>query len=186
MGARHACTHNALDLLHAQSTYLLTQSIATSTTRNYNYAMQSFQTFCNYYDLNPRPPSEQTLILYGTHVASYSSHSNVKLHMAAIKHFTITAGHYLDFKNFHRLYLLLKGIKRAHGKRYSLPKRQPITPSLLHLIKQNLFNSSRAYEDKLMLWAALTTAFFGFLRVSEYTSTHKKNTTHSPLCCTRT
>ena len=135
--------------------------------------MQSFRTFCNYYDLNPRPPSEQTLILYGTHVASYSSHSNVKLHMAAIKHFTITAGHYLDFKNFHRLYLLLKGIKRAHGKRYSLPKRQPITPSLLHLIKQNLFNSSRAYEDKLMLWAALTTAFFGFLRVSEYTSTHK-------------
>ena len=93
--------------------------------------------------------------------------------MAAIKHFTIIAGHQLDFKNFHRLYLLLKGIKRAHGKKYQLPKRQPITPYLLNLIRVNLFNSSRAYEDKLMLWAALTTAFFGFLRVSEYTSTHR-------------
>ena len=37
----------------------------------------------------------------------------------------------------------------------------------------NLFNSSRLYEDKLMLWAAITMAYFGFLRVSEYTSTHK-------------
>ena len=163
----------ALNHVQTQSRYLLTQSIAPSTATNYTSAMRSFHLFCNHYNLNMHPPSQQTLILYATHVSSYSSHDNVKLHMSAIKHFTITAGHHLDFKNFHRLYLLLRGIKRSQGKRFCLPKRQPITPDLLHLIRENLFNSTRPYEDKLMLWSAITTAFFGFLRVSEYTSTHR-------------
>ena len=135
--------------------------------------MRSYNTFCTHYSLQALPPSENTLILYATHISSYSSHSNVKLHMAAIKHFTTRHGHTIDFAKFLQLYLLLRGIKRAEGKKFSLPKRHPITPTLLHTIHENLFNSSRPYEDKLMLWAAITTAFFGFLRVSEYTSTHK-------------
>ena len=93
--------------------------------------------------------------------------------MAAIKHYSITDGSPPDFKQYHKLYLLLKGIKRTEGKKFSIPKRRPITPDILLQIRQNLFNSSRNYEDKLMIWAALTTAFFGFLRVSEYTSSHK-------------
>ena len=93
--------------------------------------------------------------------------------MAAIKHFTTIQGHPIDFKNFTRLYLLMRGIKRTEGKKFALPKRQPITPTLLHTIRENLFQSSIQFEDKLMLWAALTTAYFGFLHVSEYTSSHK-------------
>ena len=135
--------------------------------------MRSYHNFCNQHSLQSTPPSEQTLILYATHISSYSSHSNVKLHMAAVKHYTIIQGFPLNFKNFDRLFLLIRGIKRSEGKKYTLPKRRPITPNILHTIHNNLFNSTRVYEDKLMLWAALTTAFFGFLRVSEYTSSHK-------------
>ena len=122
---------------------------------------------------NQPPPTEHTLILYATHIASYSSHSNVKLHMAAIKHHTTVKGYPLDFRLYTRLFLLMRGIKRAEGRKYSVPKRRPITPNLLQIMHSNLFNSSRLYEDKLMLWAAITMAYFGFLRVSEYTSTHK-------------
>jgi hypothetical protein len=93
--------------------------------------------------------------------------------MAAVKHFSVISGHVTQFKDFNRLYLLTKGIRRAQGSSRSVAKRLPITPSLLKRISQNLFNSSRLYEDKVMLWAAIITAFFGFLRVSEYTSTHK-------------
>ena len=174
MGDRQPHSHNALTHLEQQAALLLSQSIAPSTKKNYSSAMQSFQLFCNHFSLQPTPPSEQTLILYATHISSYSSHSNVKVHMAAVKHHTIIQGHPLDFKNFDRLYLLIRGIKRAEGKKFSLPKRRPITPNLLHTIHDNIFiNSYRVYEDKLMLWAALLTAFFGFLRVSEYTSSHK-------------
>ena len=45
-----------------------------------------------------------------------------------------------------------------------------MTPDLLRILKFNLFNSSMVYEDKTMVWAAMLTAFFGLLRVSEYTS----------------
>ena len=97
----------------------------------------------------------------------------MKLHLSAIKHQAIVENHNIPFRDYDRLYLLLRGIKRAQGRSHSLPKRLPITPSLLRTINGNLFNSSRLFQDKLMIWAALTTAFFGFLRISEYTTPRK-------------
>ena len=132
-------------------------------------------TFCNQHNLAPYPPLEETLVLFATHIASFSSHSNVKVHLCAIKHQCIIQGEFAPFRDFDRLYLLLKGIRRAQGRSHSLPKRLPITPSLLRIIHNNLFNSSRLFEDKVMIWAAITTAFFGFLRISEYTAFRKTN-----------
>ena len=148
-------------------------SIAPITRRNYSAATTTYTFFCSQHSLITFPPTEQTLILFATHIASYSSHSNVKLHLSAIKHQSIIQGHHIPFREFEKLYLLLRGIKRAQGPSYSLPKRLPITPHLLKIIQHNLFNSSRLFEDKLMLWAAITTAFFGFLRISEYTTSRK-------------
>lgn len=148
-------------------------SLAPSTRRNYDSALATYEWFCNDIGHQTFPVLEQTLILFATNLASYSSHQNIKLHMAAIKHFAIINGFPVSFKEYHRLYLLVRGIKRSLGSSRSLPKRLPITPPLLRIINQNLFNSSRHYKDKIMLWAAITTAFFGFLRISEYTSTRK-------------
>ena len=150
-------------------------SIAPSTRRNYSSAVNAYHQFCVQHTLIPFPPTEQTLILFATHIASFSSHSNVKVHLSGIKHHAIIHNNYIPFRDYHRLYLLMRGIKRSQGRSRSLPKRLPITPSLLRIIKVSLFNSSRLYEDKLMIWAAITTAFFGFLRISEYTS-HRKST----------
>ena len=148
-------------------------SIADTTRRNYSSAINAYHSFCIQHHLIAFPPCQQTLILFATNIASYSSHSNVKVHLSAIKHQSTVHGHNVPFKDFDRLYLLLRGIKRAQGRTHSLPKRLPITPALLRIINKNLFNSSRLFEDKIMLWAAITTAFFGFLRVSEYTASRK-------------
>lgn len=156
----------------------LIQSIAPSTGRNYESALRTFLSFCTHHQLTPFPPAEQTLVLFATNVASYSSHSNIKRHMAAIKFSTALRGFSVRFENFQQLYLLIRGIKRSQGNKYSNPKRLPITPQILHTINHNLFNSSRLYADKVMLWTATLVAFFGFLRISEYTSTHK--TKHDP------
>ena len=160
------------------SNYYLGMSIANNTRRNYSAAVEAYHTFCNTHNLVPFPPTEHILILFATHIASFSSHSNVKVHLAAIKHNSIIDGQNVPFRDFERLYLLMRGIKRAQGRLHSVPKRLPITPHLLRIINTNLFNSSRRFEDKVMLWAAITTAFFGFLRVSEYTSARK--TTFDP------
>ena len=168
----------SISQLNENSQYYLAMSIAPSTRRNYSSAVDTYNRFCNQHQLTPFPPHEQTLILFATHIASFSSHSNVKLHLSGIKHHAIIHNYYIPFRDYLRLYLLMRGIKRSQGRSRSLPKRLPITPSLLRIIKDNLFNSSRLFEDKIMIWAAITTAFFGFLRISEYTS-HKKSA-HDP------
>ena len=126
------------------------------------------------------------MILFASQLAVSSSYSNVKVHLAAINFFADIHGYNPNnnsVNRLHRLYLVLRGIKRAQGNKYRRPKCAPITPLLLRAIRTNLFNSSTLYEDKIMLWAAMLTAFFGFLRVSEYTSSHIKSyDPQSTLC----
>ena len=54
---------------------------------------------------------------------------------------------------------------------------------MLEEIKFQLFNWSKRYEDKLMLWAAMLTTFFGFLRVSECTSAFVSSYDPSTTLC---
>ena len=128
--------------LNENAQYYLNMSIAPNTRRNYSSAVGAYTAFCSLHNLVTFPPLQQTLIIFATHLASYSSHSNVKLHLAAIKHHSISQGHTIPFRDFEQLYLVLRGIKRAQGRRHSLPKRLPITPSLLRIINQNLFKVS--------------------------------------------
>ena len=153
---------------------LLARAVAPSTFSNYKSACKNYLRFCHTHTLTPFPPVEDTLILYATQVSTYSSYANIKLHLAAIRHFTIRRSMVSPIPSFQRLYMLLKGIKRAQGTRFRRRKRDPITPPTLLLLHQYLFaHDERHYNDKLMIWAALLTAFFGFLRVSEYTSPTK-------------
>ena len=121
------------------------------------------------------PLCETNLILYATFVSNYSSHKNVSLHLAAIKFFAQIWGYPSQFRAPSPLSRLLKGIKRSHGAKHRKAKRTPITPSLLVKLGSKLFSSPLKYNDKVMLWAAMLVAFFGFLRVSEYTSEYVRS-----------
>ena len=113
------------------------------------------------------PLCETTLVLYASQIALSSSYANVKLHLAAVKHYAITHGYKVG--RYDRLYLVLRGIRKSQGRSYNKPKRIPATPNLLRKIKSNLFASNYAYGDKCVLWSPMTMAFFGLLRASEYT-----------------
>ena len=80
----------------------------------------------------------------------------------------------------HRLKLLLRGVKRVKGAR-SNAKRKFITLALLETLKRALRSSPFSTRDQTMLWAALTTAFFGVLRASDFCaasqSTFNQNST---------
>ena len=118
------------------------------------------------------PLYQQNLVLFVSEMALTLSHGNIKIHLSALNFFSQTNGYITSFAPFRWLYLLLCGIKKCQGKKFKKLKRIPITPEMLFTIKFNLFNSSVHYNDKLMIWAAMLTAFFGFLRVSEYTFSH--------------
>ena len=67
-----------------------------------------------------------------------------------------------------RLQLTLIGIKRNQAAMSPPRTRLPITLQLLHNIKRLLSQQPSCY-DNIMLWAMCCLAFFGFLRVSEFT-----------------
>ena len=74
-------------------------------------------------------------------------------------------GYDLDFKKYSHLQLICKGIKRAQG--CSTRVRLPITIQYLNTIPHT------SNYDSLMIWAAMTLAFFGFMRLGELTRNSK-------------
>ena len=70
------------------------------------------------------------------------------------------------------LRLLLRGIRRSQTTVPPSKCRLPITPRILaRLWRSAQRNSSLQQQDRLMFQAAMSVAFFGFLRVGEFTST---------------
>ena len=112
------------------------------------------------------PLHEFNLMIYTTHLSSATSYTNIKLNIAAIKHFAILYHYHSMIPPLQRLYMLIHAIKRQHGNKFQRYQRLPITLSLLLQLKSYLTNSTYNIYDKNMLWAAFTCAFFGFLRSS--------------------
>lgn len=108
-------------------------------------------------------------MLFTSSLSLTSSYSNIKIHLAAIKHFLLLHGFHTSIPPLPRLYMLTRAIKRksCHHKK---PKRLPITPAILIHLQRYLINSHYSLQNQKMLWAAFTTAFFGFLRSSEFTA----------------
>ena len=72
---------------------------------------------------------------------------------------------------------LCQAVRRSQPSGH--PSRLPILPRHLKAIKSQLSKFSLLSHDKLAYWAAFTYAFFGFCRVSEFTS--PAPATHPPL-----
>ena len=157
---------------------LLCRTLAPSTTRTYKNAFQAYLKFCQCHNLKALPLFETNVMLYVTNIAK-SSVSNVKIHISTAKHFAaLLVGQHNPA--LPRLYMLVRSIKR-HSKKS--PKRIPVTLIGLRAIHAFLASTSWVQADKIMLWAAVTTAFFGFLRSSEYCSPQtKKYNPETTLC----
>lgn len=170
-----------MQFLDNKSKEFINRSIASSTSSQYSACLDKFLQWTRTWNLVAFPLHEQNLVLFVSNLALTSSYGNIKKHLAALKFFSVA--HNLPVGTFNRLYLVVRGIRKSQGPEFRRNKRLPVSPDMLRTIKFNLFNSSQRYEDKLMLWAAMVTAFFGFLRVSEYTSkTTKGNTDEQTLC----
>ena len=111
--------------------------------------------------------SQDTLKFFVTYLAEKVSFKTLKLYLAAVKLNNIELGYKVH--KMAQLHLLLRGIKRTLGNKGKRKQHLPIT---LPLIKSETIPRVAVYpkQDKLMLWAAVTTVFFGFLRSSEFVS----------------
>jgi len=117
---------------------------------------------------NPQlPVNEDVLINFTVAMVRSVQYTTIKNYLSAVKNYHSSHSYELPLSNFLRLRPILRGIKRSQGQQSKV--RRPITLQLLNLFYY-LLNVQHTYNrDSLMLWAAMTLAFFGFLRLGELT-----------------
>ena len=92
-----------------------------------------------------------------------------QVYLAAVRNAHLRLG--LDTTIFRnpRLTAIVQGLRRSQLR--GTAARLPMTLSQLHLCQRRLLTAKdRAFQDRQMVWTAIATAYFGLLRVGEYTS----------------
>jgi len=106
-----------------------------------------------------------TLSYYAASLSISLQPASVHVYMAAVKNLHSELGYAYPSGPTTLLARVMRGIQRAPGTRRT---RLPITTGLLRQLCQRLATiQGRALQDRLMLSAAFTLAFHGFLRCGE-------------------
>ena len=147
------------------------RTLASSTQKTYKSAQNRYLSFCANFSLLPVPVSEQQLCRFVTFLAEEQvSHATIKCYLSAIRWLQIGQG-LPDplISDMPKLEGVVRGIKTHQArKNASGPKRLPITSTILQQIHDYL--QPHFHEmDTVMIWAAASTCFFGFLRAGELT-----------------
>ena len=119
----------------------------------------------------PLPVRESDLCRFTSHLANDDvSHSTIKCYLSAVRRLQI-ANNLPDpqMASMPKLEGVIRGIKSHQAlKGGSSKKRLPITPDILWKLKK-YFEQRSADPNSFMLWAAISTCFFGFMRAGEMT-----------------
>ena len=149
---------------------LFLDALGPNTHRAYTSAFNSYLQFCHQSGIQEFPITEQQLSLYVTSLSTRLACKTIKSYLSGIQYFSLYAGQPIQISDMDRLYYIMRGIKRRQGNRFSRGLRQPITVLHMQQILQHLRRSSFLPRDRQLWWSAITLAFFGLLRCSEYTT----------------
>jgi len=141
---------------------LLHNSLAKSSMNAYATGQRRYVKFCKMVGTKPIPTSESILTLFVTHLAASNiSLWNIKVYLASVRHIHVCKGLHKQHIT-PGLHLILRGIQKRLSSKQSTKPRLPITLVVSRRLGQKI-------PENTTFWAMCCLAFFGFLRVSEFT-----------------
>ena len=160
------------------------QGLSKSSHSTYKSGKNKFQEFCTTHNItSPFPISQSLLRYYITFLAKQKlAPSTIRVYVSALRHSQIALGFPAPAQAaMPKLKLISRDIARARDESQEAPpsKRLPITPSILAGICR-CWNPCITDYNHIMLWAACTTAFFGFFHLGELTV--PANSAFDPSC----
>ena len=172
-----------LSELGARAEAYFHQGVSPATKKAYRMGLQKFNSFCTQARRKAIPASENTLLLFSTYLASQNlSSSTIQVYLSAVHNAHVAKGQYKS-QLTPRLYQVIKGIQKTQCITKSPKTRKPLTYKILEGVRSVLLKHP-CTQDDLMIWAACCIAFFGLLRVSEFTTptqTHFTPSSHLSL-----
>ena len=166
-GTRHTSTArgNALKQLN----HLHSIATASSSQSSYTSGQRRFTRFCRNIKASPIPASKTTVALFAAALSRTLAPSSIKVYLAGVSLLHRRAGFLSPTCHNPALQLALRGICRQHSTQKK--ERKPITQSMLNRILAHPQDCHKwCHHDRLMLSAALSLAFYGFLQASEFTA----------------
>ena len=155
--------------LEAQKFMLLSRALAPNTVTTYRTGINHYLKFCSQVLVSPLPLTENIIENFCASLYSRVSYKAIKVYLCGVQFWSKLHGCPVLIKNMPRLEYVTKAIRRAQGGRFSRPLRPPITWRMLRRICAFVAQSELPFDSD-MLTAAVLLAYFGLLRVSEYTS----------------
>jgi len=131
--------------------------------------VRSYVNFCERSGLTPFPVLESSLCFFA--VFSYNrglASKTIKVYITGVLHQNTMLGSSAPLSLMPVLHRVIRGIRRRQGNSPIRKPRKPITTAHLLTISRFLSVSGHSVHDIYMLLAACFTAFFGLLRVSEF------------------
>ena len=144
--------------------------LAPSTHKSYQAALKKFYLFCSTYNVyTPFPLTEHILCTFVAFMADQGlAPQTVKSYIAAVRSMQISLGLLdpRDQSSFQMLRRVQAGITRLRMLQGTTHRvRLPVTPHIMFKVRESLSLSSN--PDRRVIWAVITTAFFGFFRLGE-------------------
>ena len=135
----------------------------------------NFLNFCYQFHLHktgPIVPTNETVLTYfAVFLAQNVTPGTIKVYLAAVRYMHLIDGFDLPDNKFLRLQYILRGIKRVKGVTKRI--RLPITLGHLKNFYRLLHSHATLIHNECMIWAAISLAFFGFLRIGVITCPRK-------------
>ena len=139
--------------------------------KSYQAGQKRYLSFCDAVQRPAVPTSEETLMMFASHLAKGSlSHQTIKVYLSAVRNLHVTEGRHSDYTEAltPRLERVLKGIKKESTNCNPPQIRLPSTLNIMQSIRRVLATAPEDHNN-IMMWAACSLAFSGFLRSSEFT-----------------